>query len=107
MLQSAVICVLDRKQSESGTEGGDYTLVLLVSPLVSHTSERCLVVALFFYFVCKVLLNIFSVYYSIWTSYMNVAILQKYSRNCMYKQSIRGHFSPPTRPWYEANATNQ
>jgi len=32
MLQGAVICMLDRKKSELGTERGSYAVVLLVSP---------------------------------------------------------------------------
>ena len=54
MLQGAVICVLERKQSELGTGRGSYTVILLVSPLGSLTiakfndaSVHCFVVALF------------------------------------------------------------
>ena len=50
-----VICVLDCKQSELGTGRGNYTVILLVSPLVSLTiakfygvSVHCFVVALSF-----------------------------------------------------------
>ena len=54
MLQGAVICMLECKQSELGTGRGSYTIILLVSPLGSLTvakfndvSVHCFVVALF------------------------------------------------------------
>ena len=53
-LRDAVICVLDRKQSELGTGRGSYAVILLVSPLGSLTiakfngmSVHCFVVAHF------------------------------------------------------------
>ena len=54
MLQGAVICVLDHKQSELGTGWGSYTVILLVLPLGSlmiakfnGVSVHCFLVALF------------------------------------------------------------
>ena len=78
----------DHKQSELGIGLGGYAIVLLVLPLVSFTiakfigvSECCFVISLYFSFVRILLSNILSIYCSMWTSYVNITILQKYSRN--------------------------
>ena len=96
---NVVIYVPCHKQSELGTGRGSYILVI-VSPLVSvmiakltSLSEHCFVIALYFSCIRILLLNIFSVYYSTWTSYVNVTILQKYSGN-VHKQLIPGCFLP-------------
>ena len=103
-LRGAVICVLDRKQSELGTGQGSYAVILLVSPLVSLTiakfngvSEHCFVVAQLcayttFEYLVRILLNII---------YINITNLQKWPHT--RKQSIPGHVSPPTWPGYEAS----
>ena len=84
----AVICVLDCKQSELGTGWDSYTVILLVSPLGSLTIAKfngvsvcCSVVALFsalyvYYFriSCPYII-------CMWTIYINITILRKYSGN--------------------------
>ena len=97
---NVVIYVLCHKQSELGTGRGSYALAILVSPLVSvmiakltNLSDHCFVIALYFSCMRILLLNMFSVYYSTWTSYVNVTILRKYSGNG-HKQLIPGCFLP-------------
>ena len=91
---NVVICVLHCKQSELGTGQGSYALVVLVSPLVSvmiakltSLSEHCFVIVLYFSCIRILLLNILSVYYSTWTSYVNVI-------GNGHKQLIPGCFVP-------------
>ena len=81
--------MLDRKQSELGTAGGSYAVILLLLPLVSLTiakfnglSVYCSVVAHFsalyvYYFriSCPYIIA------CMWTIYVNVTILRKYSGN--------------------------
>ena len=53
-----------------------------MSQLVNlFVSEHCVVIALYFSFVHRLLSNILSVHYSTWTSYVNMTLLQKYSGN--------------------------
>jgi len=49
---------------------------------------------LFFSFVCIVLLNILSVYYSTLTSYMNLTILQEYGGNDLDTQAVDASLLP-------------
>ena len=58
----------------------------------------------FFSFVCVLLSNILSIYYCTWTMYINITILQKYSRSkhtCASGQ-YQACLSTPTQPGYEA-----
>ena len=96
MLRGAVICVVDPKQSRLGT--GRVASHCLVSLALGITidkfvslSEHGFVAALFFSFVCILFSNILSVYYSMWTSYVNVTILQEYSRNGQACASSQSH----------------
>lgn len=53
-----------------------------MSQLVNlFVSEHCVVIALYFSFVHRLLSNILPVHYSTWTSYVNMTLLQKYSGN--------------------------
>ena len=80
--------MLDRKQSELGAGWGSYAVILLVSSLGSLTIAKfnglnvhCFVVAHFSDFVRILLSDILSIYYCMWTIYVNVTILRKYSGN--------------------------
>ena len=102
----AVICTLDCKQSDLGTGRGSYTVVLVVSPLVSLMIanfiglSECLLWQLFFRLrtVRILLLNILSGYYSMWSSYVHITISRKYLlvEMVVHAQASR-YLHPPTR----------
>ena len=107
MLRSAVICVLDRKQSKFGTQRGNYAVVFLVSRLVSLITAKCIGLSEHVFFILALYIRYFRTsrpyiipHGELHEHYNFTGIQLKWVH--MRKQSIPGCFFPPMWPGYEA-----